>query len=133
MEKQFTTRLEVPKVWQSLLEIESFDDLTAFFEHTPPPEARETGGLTQPDWPRPIRNDRREISFQEDGYTVTLALLSGDEHYFTRASVTLPSGERYAHREVNYRIYPVEILEIQGGAKFTWRQELVEPPLRDEG
>jgi hypothetical protein len=133
MEKQFTTRLDVPKVWQSLLEIESFDDLTAFFEHTPPTEAREVGGLTRPDWPRPIRNDRREVSFQEDGYTVTLELLSGNQHYFTRATVTLPSGERYAHREVNYRIYPEEILEIRGLAKFTWRQQLVESQVQHRG
>jgi hypothetical protein len=125
MEKRFATPLAVPKVWKSLIEIESFDDLTAFFEQSPPTEALGTEGLTQADWPRPIRHDRREVSFQEDGYTVTLELRSGNESYFTLASVTLPSGDRYAHTEVGYVLYPEEILEIRGMAKFVWKQQLV--------
>jgi len=125
MEKRFNTLLIIPKVWKSLLEIESFDDLTAFFELSPPSEALEAGGMTRADWPRPIRNDRREVSFQEDGYTVAVELMSGNENYFMLASVTLPNGERYAHSEVNYVIYPEEILEIRGGPTFTWQQQLL--------
>lgn len=126
MEKKiFSTVLNVPKVWQSLLEIESLDDLTAFLEKSPPPEAVETDGLIRADWPRPFRHDRREISFQEDDYTIFLGLFSGNENYFTMASIVFPNGDRYAHTKVFRKIYPVEVLEISGFGSFVWSQELV--------
>jgi hypothetical protein len=125
MEKRFKTVLTVPKVWKSLIEIESFDDLTAFLEKKPPAEAMAAGGLIRPDWPRPLRNDRRVVSFKEDEYAVSLELISGNENYFTLASVALPNGEQYAHADVGLKIDPEEVLEIRGTAKFTWKQQLV--------
>lgn len=122
--KNFSTVLHVPKVWRSLLEIESLDDLTAFLEASPPPEAVETDGLIRADWPRPFRHDRREVSFQEDEYTVCLGLFSGNENYFTMASIVFPNGDRYAHTKVFRRIYPVEVLEISGVGTFVWSQEV---------
>jgi hypothetical protein len=125
IEKKFNTVLSVPRVWKSLLEIESFDDLTAFLERRPPPESVGLQGLTQPEWPRPIQHDRREVSFVEDGYTVCLGLISGDERYFALPSVVFPTGERYAHQEAGLEVSPEEILEIEEKAKFSWRQRLV--------
>ncbi len=123
--KTFSTVLNVPKVWQSLLEIESLDDLTAFLEKFPPPEAVESGGLTRADWPRPFRKDRREVSFKEDDYTVCLGLLSGNENYFVLPSIVLPNGDRYAQMEVSHRVYPEEMLEIEGVGRYAWTQQSV--------
>ena len=125
MEKRFNTTLNVPKLWQSLLEIQSLDDLTAFLEKSPPPEALEENGLIRANWPRPYRNDRRLVHFEEDDYTVSLELISGQENYFTVASIVLPTGERYAHCEVSFSIPGEGILEIQGLATFAWTQHLV--------
>jgi hypothetical protein len=123
--KMFSTVLLIPKLWQSLLAIESFDDLSLFLQKQAPREALELDGTTRPDWPRPIVNDRRKVSFIQDEHTVALELLSGNDHYFVRASVVLPSGEMYAHTEISYNIAAEEILEVQGLGKFVWRQELV--------
>ena len=124
-EKKFSTVLMVPKLWQSLLAIESFDDLSLFLHKEAPGEALELDGTTRPDWPRPIMNDRRKVFFTEDEHTVVLELLSGDDHYFVRGSVVLPTGETYAHSEIGHEVAAEEILEVRGLEKFSWRQELV--------
>lgn len=123
--KQFETVLSVPRVWQSLLEIESFDDLTAFLADSPPPEVTEAGGFTQADWPRPVRNDRRRVSFSEDEHTVMLELISGNGHYFTQPSIFLPNGDRYARSAGESQVRSKEKLEISGIGTYIWRQELV--------
>jgi len=125
MDKRFQTVLEIPDVWNSLLGIQSLDDLSSFLEPAPPAEAVENGGLTRADWPKPLRNDRREVSFEEDGYTVALELLSGHENYFFIAALSLPTGERYASTTVAYKIRSEELIEIRGVGKFRWRQQLV--------
>jgi hypothetical protein len=125
VEKRFKTVLTVPKVWKSLLEIQSFDDLTAFLEKKPSAEAIGPHGIVRPDWPRPILNDHREVCFTEDDYTVFLELISGKENYATLASVVLPTGQRYAHADLDFDVPPVEILEIPDLAKFIWKQQLI--------
>ena len=124
IEKRFQSVLTVPKVWQSLLEIESFDDLSLFLQKKAPPEAMDLGGLTVPEWPRPIVNDRRPVSFNEAEHTVALQLISGTGNYFALASVTLPSGDQYAHTDVRHEIVDEERLEIRGVGSFVWRQRL---------
>ena len=124
MKKRFTKTLNIPHVWRSLLQIESFDDLSPFLEPTPPTEAIEADGLTRADWSRPIRHDRRQVSFKEDGHVVSLELISGNENYFTVPSLQLPNGDRYARPEVEFEIPPEETLEVQGVAEFVWRQQL---------
>jgi hypothetical protein len=124
IEKRFQTILTVPKVWSSLLEIQSFDDLGAFLERRPPPEASGLQVMTKADYPRPIQYDRREVSFSEDDCTICLELISGNENYYTLPSVILPTGERYAQSEVSYEVAPKVTLEIRGLAKFTWQQKL---------
>ena len=125
MDKRFQSVLTVPKVWQSLLEIESFDDLSLFLQKEAPPEAVGLDGLTVPEWPRPIVNDLREVSFDEDEHAVALQLISGTGNYFAVASVTLPSGDQYAHSDPRHEIVEEERLEIRGVGKFVWRQRLV--------
>ena len=125
MEKKFTHTLNVPKVWKSLLDIESFDDLSAFLESEPPPQALEPNGLTRADWSRPIRHDRRKVSFEEEGHKVCLELISGDDKYFAVPSLELPNGERYAPTDVEFDVSAEEILEIRGIARFVWKQQLV--------
>jgi hypothetical protein len=124
-EKRFKTVLSVPKVWQSLLEIQSFDDLSLFLQQKAPPEAVGLDGFTLADWPRPIVNDHRKVSFTEDEHMVALELLSGNDHYFALASVVLPTGEKYAHSGISHDIASVEVLEIPGVAKFAWHQRLI--------
>ena len=125
VEKRFKTALAVPRVWQSLLEIQSFDDLTAFLADFPPATVVEPGGFTRADWPRPVRNDHRAVSFSEDDHTVMLELLSGTGHYFVQPSVLLPDGDRYALPTAESQVHPEEVLAIPGTATFVWRQELV--------
>ena len=125
IEKRFATILAVPRVWQSLLEIQSFDDLTAFLVDFPPPEVIEPGGFTRADWPRPVRNDRRRVSFSEDEHTVMLELISGNGHYFAQPSILLPTGDRYARSSGELQVRPEEVLAIAGMGRFIWRQELV--------
>lgn len=124
MEKKFKKTLYVPQVWRSLLEIDTFDDLSPFLQPAPPVEAIEAGGLTRPDWSRPIRHDHRMVSFEEEGHVVALELVSGDENYFAVPSLQLPNGDRYAPRDVELDILPEETLEVKGVAKFVWRQKL---------
>lgn len=126
MDKRFQTVLEVPDVWNSLLGIQSLDDLSSFLQPAPP-ESLISGGLTRAGWPKPSRNDRREVSFSEDDHVVALELLSGQENYFVVSTLTLPNGERYAQTTVGYQIRGEEELEIRGHGKFRWRQELVGP------
>ncbi|MEO7697889.1 MAG: hypothetical protein ABIZ04_01560 [Opitutus sp.] len=124
MEKHFKTVLRIPRVWKTLLEVGSFDDLTGFLEPAPPAQALERGGSTRADWPRPLRHDHRRVSFQEDGYTVSQELKSGDDHYYTVASVVLPNGERYAHTDANFEIHRRERLEVRDLGHFSWVQRL---------
>lgn len=124
IEKRFQTVLTVPKVWSSLLGIQSFDDLGAFLERRPPPKASGLQVMTKADYPRPIQHDRREVSFSEDDCIACLELISGNENYYTLASIILPTGERYAQSEVSYEVKPKVTLEIRDLAKFTWQQKL---------
>jgi hypothetical protein len=124
IEKRFQTVLIVPKVWSSLLEIQSFDDVGAFLERRPPPEASGLQVMTKADYPRPIQHDHREVSFAEDDCIVCLDLVSGTENYYTVGSIVLPTGERYAQPEVSYEVARKVTLEILGLAKFTWQQKL---------
>ena len=123
--KRFETVLFVPRVWQSLLEILSFDDLTAFLAGSPPPEVTEAGGFTRADWPRPVRNDHRRVSFSEDEYTVMLELMSGNGHYFAQPSIFLPNGDHYARSAGESPVRSKEKVEISGIGTFIWRQEFV--------
>ena len=132
MDKRFQSILEVPEVWESLLGIQSLDDLSSFLEPAPPPQALMAGGLTRADWSKPFRNDRREVSFSEDDYVVALELLSGRENYFIVSTITLPNGDRYAQTGVGYRIRGEEVLEIRGLGKFRWKQTLIAPGTRAE-
>ena len=132
MDKRFQTILEVPEVWEPLLGIQSLDDLSSFLEFAPPAEALVAGGLTRADWPKPFRNDRRDVSFSEDDYVISLQLLSGRENYFVVSTITLPNGDRYAQTGVGNRIRGEEVLEIRGLGKFRWRQTLVGPEARAE-
>jgi hypothetical protein len=111
-------------VWGSLLEIQSFDDLGAFLERRPPTQANGLQLMTKADHPRPIQYDRREVSFTEDDYTVCLELISGNENYFTIASITLPTGEKYARSEATCVVESKVTLEVPGVAKYTWRQKM---------
>jgi hypothetical protein len=124
VEKRFQTVLTVPRVWRSLLEIQSFDDLGAFLERRRRPEQIGLQMLTQADYSRPIQNDRREVSFAEEGYTVSLELMSGNEYYFALPSIVLPTGERYEQADVSRVIAPKVTLEIPGLAKYTWQQKM---------
>ena len=78
-----TTPVCLPKVWQALLDIKSFDDLPEY-----PTKYRM--GDTPADHtfdPTPFRDDARTISVQDGDFLVTYALVSGNGNYWLASDI----------------------------------------------
>ena len=121
----FSQTLKIPQVWQQLLEIEDFDTLhpQGLTKHAfAPPEAKDEHGNVKPDWPKPLRDDQREVWIEENGYTAILQLNSGDHNYWTTAIVRGPNGFQIESDEPG-DISNEESLQF-GNTQFRWKQDL---------
>lgn len=119
--------LKVPKVWQDLLAIEDFKALATYPAKSVsvclnPAHPRTDGAQgVRNDYPIPLRDEHRVVSFEENGYTVQLGLLSGDKNYWTLVTVFDPHGQVYEADEVSNEISPEESI-ARGPLRFEWQQ-----------
>ena len=66
--------LEIPAVWQNLLDIGNFDEI--------PPYPAKARNKTPIGYPAPLRDDSRLVSVEENGIRVILGLYSGNHNYW---------------------------------------------------